>query len=160
MGGPEIITFSIYLLGMLTIGIIFYRITGNLSDYILGGRRLNGAVAALSACASDMSGWLLLGLPGAVYLYGMNQIWIAIGLSTGAYINWQFIAARLRNYTELSGDSITLPDYLENRFEDKFYNCNTNNTELSCLEQLSLQPQLPEITMHIKYFYFPELYDE
>ena len=119
MGGPEITTFTIYLLGMLAIGIVFYRITGNLSDYILGGRRLNSAVAALSAGASDMSGWLLLGLPGAIYMYGINQIWIAIGLSIGAFINWQFIATRLRNYTEISNDSITLPDYLENRFRDE-----------------------------------------
>ena len=119
MSTPEITTFFVYLAGMLIIGFTFYRLTTNLSDYILGGRRLGGSVTALSASASDMSGGLLLGLPGAVYASGMNQIWIAIGLCLGAFINWQFVAGRLRNYTELSGDSLTLPDYLENRFKDK-----------------------------------------
>lgn len=119
MSTPELTTFAVYLLGMLAIGIIFYRLTNNLSDYILGGRQLGGAVAALSAGASDMSGWLLLGLPGAIYASGMNQAWIAIGLTIGAYLNWQFVAKRLRSYTEAANDSITLPDYLENRFEDK-----------------------------------------
>jgi sodium/proline symporter len=119
MSVPELTTFTIYLVGMLVIGIIFYRLTKNLSDYILGGRKLGGAVAALSAGASDMSGWLLLGLPGAMYAAGMNQAWIAIGLTVGAYLNWQFVARRLRRFTELANDSITLPDYLENRFADR-----------------------------------------
>uniref|UniRef100_UPI003EBC9DCB sodium/proline symporter PutP n=1 Tax=Proteinivorax hydrogeniformans TaxID=1826727 RepID=UPI003EBC9DCB len=112
-------TFIIYLLGMLGIGIISYRLTSNLSDYVLGGRRLGPGVAALSAGASDMSSWLLMGLPGAVYISGgMNQIWIAIGLTVGAYLNWQFVAGRLRSYTEIANDSITIPDFLENRFKD------------------------------------------
>ena len=115
---PELTTFVIYLVAMLSIGVIFYRLTKNLSDYILGGRRLGGAVAALSAGASDMSGWLLLGLPGALYAGGMKNAWIAIGLTIGAYLNWQFVARRLRRYTEVANDSITVPDYLENRFED------------------------------------------
>lgn len=114
-----LVTFSIYLIGMLTIGIIAYRLTSNLSDYVLGGRRLGPGVAALSAGASDMSGWLLLGLPGAVYAAGgMSQIWLAIGLTIGAYLNWQFVAKRLRVYTEVANDSITIPDYFENRFRD------------------------------------------
>lgn len=116
---PEITTFVIYLMAMMAIGVIFYRLTKNLSDYILGGRRLGGGVAALSAGASDMSGWLLLGLPGALYASGMKNAWIAIGLTIGAYLNWQFVARRLRRYTEVANDSITLPDYLENRFEDR-----------------------------------------
>lgn len=119
MSTPTLITFGLYLIGMLTIGFLFYRLTHNLSDYVLGGRRLSGGVAALSAGASDMSGWLLLGLPGALYAAGMNQAWIAIGLSVGAYLNWQFVARRLRVYTEAAQDSITLPDYLENRFQDR-----------------------------------------
>jgi sodium/proline symporter len=118
MGTPTLITFTFYLVGMLAIGFIFYRLTSNLSDYILGGRRLDAGVAALSAGASDMSGWLLLGLPGAMYASGMNQVWIAVGLSIGAYLNWQFVAKRLRVYTEVAQDSITVPDYLENRFHD------------------------------------------
>lgn len=119
MNIPTISSFVFYLLGMLAIGIIFYLRTKNLSDYVLGGRKLGGAVAALSAGASDMSGWLLLGLPGAIYAGGMNNAWIGIGLVIGAYLNWQFVARRLRVYTEVANDSITLPDYLENRFEDE-----------------------------------------
>ncbi len=119
MNSPEFITFCIYLLIILVIGIVAYGMTGDISDYILGGRRLGGAVAALSAGASDMSGWLLLGLPGALYAYGMNQLWIAAGLSMGAYLNWQLVAKRLRNNSKTLNDALTLPDYLENRFQDK-----------------------------------------
>ncbi|MDY0361581.1 MAG: sodium/proline symporter PutP [Desulforegulaceae bacterium] len=110
--------FVVYLFIMMSIGIYFYFKTNDLSDYILGGRSLGPGVAALSAGASDMSGWLLLGLPGALYASGMNSIWIAIGLTIGAFLNWQFVASRLRIYTEKAGNSITIPDYLENRFED------------------------------------------
>ncbi|MGN8644687.1 sodium/proline symporter PutP [Gracilibacillus sp. HCP3S3_G5_1] len=119
MDNVTLITFIIYLVGMLVIGIIAFRLTKNLSDYVLGGRNLGGSVAALSAGASDMSSWLLLGLPGAMYVGGMNQIWLAIGLAVGAYLNWQFVAKRLRTYTEVAKDSITIPDFLENRFRDK-----------------------------------------
>jgi len=114
-----LITFIIYLVGMLGIGVAAYKMTSNLSDYVLGGRRLGPGVAALSAGASDMSSWLLLGLPGAVYAAGgMNQIWLAVGLAVGAYLNWQFVAKRLRTYTEVANDSITIPDFFENRFKD------------------------------------------
>lgn len=119
MDNVTLITFIIYLVGMLVIGIIAFRLTKNLSDYVLGGRNLGGSVAALSAGASDMSSWLLLGLPGAMYVGGMNQIWLAIGLAVGAYLNWQFVAKRLRTYTEVAKNSITIPDFLENRFRDK-----------------------------------------
>lgn len=118
MSIPTIITFLVYLIGMLFIGITMYRRTQNLSDFVLGGRTLGPYVGALSAGASDMSGWLLLGLPGAIYLSGLSEAWIGIGLATGAYLNWQFIAKRLRIYTEVSSDSITIPDFLENRFKD------------------------------------------
>lgn len=113
-----IITFIIYILGMLWIGFYFYKKTNDLSDYVLGGRGLNPAVAALSAGASDMSGWLLLGLPGALYLSGLNQMWIGIGLTIGAYLNWLIVAGRLRVYTEKLENAITIPDYFENRFND------------------------------------------
>lgn len=119
MTTATLVTFLIYLIGMFVIGIIFYKMTNNLSDYVLGGRKLGGAVAALSAGASDMSSWLLLGLPGAMYLGGMSEIWLPIGLAVGAYLNWQFMARRLRRYTEVANDSITIPDFLENRFRDK-----------------------------------------
>lgn len=119
MNTPVLATFTVYLIAMLAIGVLAYLRTKDLSDYVLGGRQLGGAVAALSAGASDMSGWLLLGLPGAMYAAGLNQIWIATGLTLGAYLNWQFVAKRLRHYTELAEDSITLPDYFENRFTDR-----------------------------------------
>ena len=118
MDTATLITFIFYLVAMLAIGLISYRLTNNLSDYVLGGRRLGGGVAALSAGASDMSSWLLLGLPGYAYIAGMEAIWISVGLAVGAYLNWQFIAERLRIYTEIAGDSITIPDFLENRFRD------------------------------------------
>ncbi len=115
-----LISFSIYYAAMIAIGWKFYGKTKNLSDYILGGRGLNSWVTAMSAQASDMSGWLLLGLPGLAYSLGMKEAaWIAIGLTVGTYMNWKFVASRLRKYTEIAGNSITLPDYFENRFRDK-----------------------------------------
>ena len=119
MNTAAVVTFVLYLCILIAFGVLFYRFSETLPDYILGGRRLKSGVAALSAGASDMSGWLLLGLPGAVYAAGLNQIWIAIGLSIGAFLNWQYVAARLRTLTEMTGNAITLPDYLEQRFEDK-----------------------------------------
>ncbi len=113
------ISFAIYLIFMMTIGWYFYNRTKNLSDYVLGGRGLNAWVTSLSAQASDMSGWLLLGLPGYAYLAGLEAGWIALGLMIGTYLNWKFIAKRLRKYTQVSGNSITLPVFFENRFRDK-----------------------------------------
>ncbi|ADI74199.1 sodium/proline symporter [Methanohalobium evestigatum Z-7303] len=113
-----IIIFALYLLFMLAIGFIYYRKTEDLSDYILGGRRLNSWVTALSSQASDMSGWLLLGLPGAAYLSGLEAGWIALGLGIGTYFNWKFIAKRLRKYTKMAGNSLTIPVFFENRFKD------------------------------------------
>jgi len=112
-------TFFVYLAGMLAIGIIAYYRTSNLSDYLLGGRKLNSFTTALSAGASDMSGWLLLGLPGYAYVAGYEAGWIALGLLMGTYINWKFIAERLRIFTATLGDSITLSEYFENRFNDQ-----------------------------------------
>ncbi len=113
-----IIAFGIYLLAILLISCGAFKATNTLSDYILGGRRLNSFVMALSAGASDMSGWLLMGLPGLIFLTGIRGVWIAIGLIIGAWLNWYFVAARLRLYTEKSGNAQTLPDFLSNRFED------------------------------------------
>lgn len=118
MNTATVVTFLVYLIGMLIIGIVMYRRTADLSDFVLGGRSLGPAVAALSAGASDMSGWLMLGLPGAIYVSGISESWIAIGLAIGAYLNWQFVAKRLRVYTEVSNNAITIPDFLENRFKD------------------------------------------
>ena len=115
---PMLITFVVYISSMVLIGLIAYMRTKNLADYILGGRSLGSFVTALSAGASDMSGWLLMGLPGAVYLSGLSEGWIAIGLIVGAYLNWLFVAGRLRVQTEHNGNALTLPDYFSNRFED------------------------------------------
>ena len=116
---PTTITFVIYILAMIGIGFAAWRYTRDLSDYILGGRSLGSFVTAMSAGASDMSGWLLLGLPGAVYASGVSESWIAIGLIIGAWFNWQFVAGRLRVYTEITRNALTLPDYFTHRFEDK-----------------------------------------
>ncbi|EIT87396.1 hypothetical protein A374_00440 [Fictibacillus macauensis ZFHKF-1] len=113
------ISIGIYMLGMLLIGYLAYRRTANLTDYMLGGRDLGPAVTALSAGASDMSGWLLMGLPGAMYVSGLSAGWIVVGLCAGAYLNWLFVAPKLRVYSEVANNSITIPDFLENRFKDK-----------------------------------------
>lgn len=112
-------TFFVYLLAMLAIGVIAYQRTANLSDYILAGRRLGPLVTALSAGASDMSGWLLLGLPGYAYAAGYEAIWIVLGLLAGTYLNWRLVAARLRCYSQAAGDAHTLSDFFEQRFKDR-----------------------------------------
>ncbi|MBB5322382.1 sodium/proline symporter PutP [Marinobacter oulmenensis] len=112
------ITFILYILMMLGVGYVAWKRTSNLSDYILGGRSLGPLPSALSAGASDMSGWLLLGLPGYAYAAGYEAIWIAVGLLAGTWLNWLFVARRLRTYSLAAGDSLTLPSYFENRFND------------------------------------------
>lgn len=119
MNLPVLLSFRLYLLLMLGIGIYFYRITHNLSDYILGGRGLPPSVAALSAGASDLSGWALMGLPGAIFSGGLSQAWIAVWTLVGVYLNWTLVAERLRVFTEAAGNALTVPDYLEARFEDR-----------------------------------------
>jgi len=114
----QIIALIIYMAAMLFIGWYAYRKTVNLTDYMLGGRGLGAAVGALSAGAADMSGWLLMGLPGAIYVSGLVEFWIAIGLTIGAYLNWFFVAPRLRVYSFVTSDSITIPSFLENRLKD------------------------------------------
>ncbi|TYL42861.1 MULTISPECIES: sodium/proline symporter PutP [Dickeya] len=119
MSTPLLVTFLVYIFGMVLIGLMAYRATHNFGDYILGGRRMGSVVTALSAGASDMSGWLLMGLPGAVFLSGISESWIAIGLTIGAYLNWTWVAGRLRVHTEVNHNALTLPDYFSHRFEDK-----------------------------------------
>ncbi|MEM5017471.1 sodium/proline symporter PutP [Metabacillus indicus] len=115
-----LISLGIYFVGMLLIGLYAYKkSTDDVSGYMLGGRGLGPAVTALSAGASDMSGWMLMGLPGAMYTTGLSSMWIAVGLTVGAYANYLLVAPRLRTYTEVADDSITIPDYFENRFKDK-----------------------------------------
>ena len=108
----------IYLIAMLLIGLYSFKQTDEYEDYMLAGRNLHPFPAALSAGASDMSGWLLMGLPGALYMLGFSEMWMAIGLLIGAWVNWWVTAPRLRAYTEVANNSITLPSFLENRFHD------------------------------------------
>ncbi|MBR5115649.1 MAG: sodium/proline symporter, partial [Lachnospiraceae bacterium] len=117
--GWIVLSFAIYLSVMVLIGVYSLKQNNTSEDYFLGGRRLNGFVAALSAQASDMSGWLLMGLPGSIYALGTGQIWIAVGLFIGTVLNWLFIATRLRRYTIRANNAVTLPQYFENRFHDK-----------------------------------------
>ncbi|MFV0252653.1 MAG: sodium/proline symporter PutP [Beutenbergiaceae bacterium] len=109
---------AIYFAGMLLIGYFAARRTKDHEDYMLAGRNLPPWAAALSAGASDMSGWLVMGLPGAIYAAGLIEAWIAVGLMIGAYLNWLLVAPRLRAYTEVSNNSITVPSFLENRLKD------------------------------------------
>ena len=110
---------AIYFAGILFIGYRAYRKTSGHEGYMIAGRGLPPWVAALSAGASDMSGWLIMGLPGAIYAFGLIEGWIAIGLTIGAYLNWLVVAPRLRGYTQVSRNSITLPSYFENRLRDR-----------------------------------------
>ena len=115
-----LISLALYFIVMLGIGLYAYKkATDSVSGYMLGGRGLGPAVTALSAGASDMSGWMLMGLPGAIYVSGVSQLWIAVGLLIGALLNYIIVAPRLRTYTEVADDSITIPDYFANRFDDK-----------------------------------------
>ncbi|RUO74011.1 sodium/proline symporter PutP [Pseudidiomarina sediminum] len=115
-----LISLALYFIAMLGIGLYaFKKSTDDVSGYMLGGRQLGPGVTALSAGASDMSGWMLMGLPGAIYVSGVSQLWIAVGLVIGAYLNYLIVAPRLRMYTEVANDAITIPDYFANRFNDK-----------------------------------------
>lgn len=114
----ELLAFLCYFALMIGIGVFFFFKTrnGNVKDYFLGGRKMNGWVTALSAQASDMSAWLLMGLPGSILAAGVGKVWIAIGLLIGTYLNWKFTAPRLRSFSKAANDSITVPEYLSNRF--------------------------------------------
>ena len=115
-----IISLAAYFIAMLAIGLwAWKRSTDDIDGYLLGGRKLSAPVAALSAGASDMSGWLLLGLPGAAFVAGLSAAWIAIGLFAGALLNYIIVAPRLRVHTERTGDSITIPEFFEKRFDDR-----------------------------------------
>ncbi|WP_066527575.1 sodium/proline symporter PutP [Corynebacterium bouchesdurhonense] len=103
---------------MVAIGFYSWRKTAKYDDYVLGDRGLNPLVAGLSAGASDMSGWLLMGLPGALFVSGFSELWIVVGLFIGTWANWKWVAPRLRSYTEVASNSITLPSFFENRTHD------------------------------------------
>ena len=111
-----IVAFVLYALLILGIGIYSFKKSKSMSDYFIGGRQLGPWTTAISAQASDMSGWLLMGLPGAVLVSGLTESWIAIGLFIGTYLNWRILAARLRKMSYAAGDAITIPEYLQKRF--------------------------------------------
>jgi len=117
MSTPTLITFVAYFIILLAIGFCFYRKSAGIEDYLLGGRGMGSWVTALSAQASDMSGWLLMGLPGAIYLAGIGKVWIAVGLFIGTVLNWMLVSTRLRVYTQKT-NAITLPCFFEARFKD------------------------------------------
>lgn len=110
--------FAVYMVMMIIIGVVYSKSTKNNEDYFLGGRNLGGWTAALSAQASDMSGWLLMGLPGSVYLAGTGEVWIAVGLLIGTILNWYIVSARLRKYTIVARNSLTIPSFFQNRYRD------------------------------------------
>ena len=113
----QYLALGIYFLGMIAIGLWASTKNKDTEDYMLGGRSLRPGVAALSAGASDMSGWLVMGLPGAIYLTGLVDAWIAIGLTIGAWLNWKYTAPRLRAYSEVAGNAITIPSFFDNRLK-------------------------------------------
>lgn len=116
---PIALAFILYLVLMMSIGLYYSRRQKNLSSYILGDRQLGPWLTSMSAEASDMSGWMLMGLPGYAYLHGLSAFWTGIGLIVGTWANWVLVSKRLRNYTEVADNSLTIPDYLSNRFEDR-----------------------------------------
>jgi len=111
-----IITFILYSLIILSIAVFAYRRTEHHADYILGSRRFGPTVTAMGVAASDMSAWLMLSVPSLFYLYGLNQMWIPISLLIGSFLNWHMVGPRLRIYTKVAKDSLTLPSYFQNRF--------------------------------------------
>ena len=113
----QITAILLYFAGMLGIGYYAYRRTANVDGYMLAERQLTPTMAALSANAADMSGWLLMGLPGAIYTAGLIKAWIAIGLTVGAWVNWRFIAPRLRAYSEITDNAITIPSFFAKRLK-------------------------------------------
>ena len=117
----EVLAFVVYFVLVIGIGVYFFvkSKTGGEKDYFLGGRSMSGPVAALSAGASDMSAWVLLGLPGSIYAEGLSKSWISIGLFIGTFLSWVLVAPRLRTFSIAAKDSITIPQYLNNRFLSK-----------------------------------------
>lgn len=122
MFNGEVIAFILYFVLIVGVGIFFFlkdRKNTDEKDYFIGGRAMGPWVTAMSAQASDMSAWLLMGLPGSIMAFGFGQMWIGIGLALGTAANWIFVATRLRKFSKVAGDAITLPQYLSNRFATK-----------------------------------------
>ena len=119
----SILAYALYFIVLFAIGLYHMKDTGDMQSYMLGGRKIGPWVSAMSAEASDMSGWMLMGLPGYAYVAGVSAFWIAVGLALGTWLNWRFVAQRLRIYTKIANDSITLPDFFENRFKQNSAYC-------------------------------------
>ncbi len=121
MNYTELIVFIVYFIFMIAIGLYFFlkNRSGGEKAYFLGNRQVNGLIAALSAGASDMSSWVLMGLPASIFVAGLGKVWIAVGLAIGTVLSWVFVAPRLRSFSIVANDSITLPQYLTNRFLSK-----------------------------------------
>ena len=115
---PLLVAFIVYLVILVIVGFMTWRLTRTLADFVLAGRRLGPWVAALSAKASSESGWLLIGLPGQAFAQGFTAFWVSLGVVGGTFFNWTVMARRLRRITEIF-NSVTIPDYLEERFDDK-----------------------------------------
>ena len=118
----EVLAFALYFVAIVGIGVFFFlkdRNNNGEKEYFIGGRAMGPWVTAMSAQASDMSAWLLMGLPGSIMAFGFGQMWIGIGLALGTAANWIFVATRLRKFSKAAGDAITLPQYLSNRFATK-----------------------------------------
>ena len=115
------IAMTLYIAMVIAIGVYYAKeASASSHNFLIGGRSLGPFVTAMAAEASDMSGWLLMGLPGVAYWYGLSDaIWTAIGLAIGTYLNWLFVAKRLRVYSQVAGDAITIPDFLSNRFREE-----------------------------------------
>lgn len=120
MNYTVLLSMGLYMAVVIGIGVYFNRKNKTSDDYFIGGRGLGPWVTAMSAEASDMSSWLLMGLPGIAFLKGFGEAgWTAVGLILGTYLNWKLVAARLRKYSQVANDSITIPDFFSNRFHDK-----------------------------------------
>ena len=136
----EILAFVLYMIAVLGVGIVFFvkarHKEGGDKEYFLGGRDMNGLVAALSAGASDMSAWVLMGLPGSIYLYGMGQVWISVGLFIGTVVAWIWVAPKLRRYSIVANDSITIPQFLTNRFKTNNKVLQVISAKIGCLNSL------------------------
>ena len=130
MFNAEILAFILYFVLIVGIGVYFFmkdRNTNGEKEFFLGGRSMGPWVTAMSAQASDMSAWLLMGLPGSIMAFGFGQMWIGIGLALGTAANWILVAKRLRKFSKAAGDAITLPQYLSNRFMAK-----SNTLQIIC----------------------------
>ncbi|MBR2255115.1 MAG: sodium:proline symporter, partial [Candidatus Methanomethylophilaceae archaeon] len=111
--------FIVYFIVVLGVGFYFYKRSHGMEDYFLGGRAMNPYVTALSAQASDMSSWMLMGLPGVVMLLGLGEAWIGIGLAAGSYLSWLFVAKKLRKHSVVAGNALTVPEFFSNRYKDE-----------------------------------------